>query len=56
MTLYKAPGVLSGLQIQGPQAPNLRLAVDRTEETSLDIWSNIEQMVRREAWAFEIQS
>ena len=54
--LYKAPGVLSGLQIQVPQAPSLRLAVDRTEETSLDIWSNTEQMVRREAWAFEIQS
>ena len=43
--LYKAPGVLSSLQIQGPQAPSLRLAVDRTGRTSLDIWSNIEQMV-----------
>ena len=38
--LYKAPGVLSSFQIQGPQAPSLRLAQDRTEETSLDVWSN----------------
>ena len=50
--LYKAPGVLS----RATSPPASDWLWTGWKKHPLDIWSNIEQMVRREALAFEIQS